>query len=88
MEKGQMSDIPMDGLLEGLICCNCEQCKPNMKRRPLGGVMCEECFQGYEEMERERRRYETIKKVHRKMTSDELLECLRDIDQWREETGR
>jgi hypothetical protein len=44
--------FPMDGLLDGLICCNCGECKPNMVKRKLGGVMCEECHEGYEELER------------------------------------
>jgi hypothetical protein len=42
--------FPMDGLLDGLICSNCEQCKPNMVKRELGGVMCEECHQIYEQL--------------------------------------
>jgi len=49
-----------DGLLDGLICDNCEGCDPTVKqRRAFGGrlesVMCDECFDAYQEMERERK---------------------------------
>lgn len=50
----------MDGLLDGLICDNCEGCDLTVKHRyAFGGrlesTMCDECFEMYEDMERERK---------------------------------